>query len=474
MKKALQSTVSVLLLLIPVFAQAQERLDTLKGLYRSFYLPDRDMILRTYSDGITLDHPDAAPNTARIRIKGWQPGIGFNDFFSSGGFLISLDRHDRSVYRIIGDSMQVEDRIPNPQMTINANLFRHDSITYLMGGYGLWSARKGMLQLNPEFHRWEPVRIGKPSDSKSNMKLPPGLHEHLVVQDGQAIYVFYGREVNPNNPIELPLYRQVWMFDMKEHQWTELGELNSGVFHEFPDAPAVIRVENRSFVFPGKSLVAELSASENRVILHQPTLFSREAQQSDQFRFLPFYRKGKIHYYRRLDTQTDLEQAKYQFMSVPLDKFLGETIGEDRFYLPLNRWWIWLTEGMAGVTILWLGYVFFRRRKKLPLLELSENGILCRTVFHEVDPLAIKVLKKLLDTDGQVPSGEILDLIQNPNLKYAHNNRVKNTIIRQLNLQLRSILNIKEDLITSVAAPEDKRYRFYKIDKVWFRSGGAK
>ena len=86
----------------------------------------------------------------------------------------------------------------------------------------------------------------------------------------------------------------------------------------------------------------------------------------------------------------------------------------------------------------------------------------------------MKVLKKLLESDSQVPSGEIMDLIQNPNLKYAHNNRVKNTVIRQLNLQLRAILNIKEDLITSVAAPEDKRYRFYTIDKVWFRSGGAK
>lgn len=92
-----------------------------------------------------------------------------------------------------------------------------------------------------------------------------------------------------------------------------------------------------------------------------------------------------------------------------------------------------------------------------------------RSVLHELDAHQSAVLKRLLEADDMVSSNELTAIIRNPNLQYSHNNRVKNEIVRELNLRFKSILNIKQELITSTVSEQDKRYRWYRIDRTYFK-----
>ena len=65
-----------------------------------------------------------------------------------------------------------------------------------------------------------------------------------------------------------------------------------------------------------------------------------------------------------------------------------------------------------------------------------------------------------LDSDN---SQQILDLVEKPDLNPAHNIKVKNQLIDNLNFRLKSLLGQEEDIIQSYRSPEDKRIKLYKI-----------
>ena len=469
MKSQPRSPILLVLICLTFSAAAQQRIDTLYGVLRTFYFEDRNLILRTYADGLTLSRPEERTNTTRKPLIGWEIPMAYNDFFFMGDRLICVDRFDRSIFQVTDDSIRLRDRIPHPKVSINTRLFAFDSSVYLLGGYGLWSNRKALLTIDPIYHRWSPVAIKRQRSPFGEPVLPPPLHDLMLLEEPDRVYVLYGRMVNPNNPLDMPLNREVWSYEPNSHQWTHLGTMNPDIFHEFPDNMGAIRCGNRSIIFPGNHLVAEVLADENRVVLHQPTLFSREIQKSEPFRTPPFFEDGKIHYYQPLDgTGSDLLD-RFVYTSIPIRQVFGPVIREDTLYTPPGRWVIHLLGAVLSFYLILTSYRYFSRRRRIQMLELTSSGIQFKAVQHELDPLSLAVLNKLLESESEISSADILAIVENPHLKYAHNNRVKNTIIRQLNLQLRSILNIKEDLITSSVSQEDKRYRFYRLDKTWFK-----
>jgi hypothetical protein len=69
------------------------------------------------------------------------------------------------------------------------------------------------------------------------------------------------------------------------------------------------------------------------------------------------------------------------------------------------------------------------------------------------------VIEVLISKD-EVFSQEIYDIVENKNLSYPQNNKIKNEIIKKLNIKLEKILGIKK-FIKSKKLPEDARVLVY-------------
>lgn len=93
------------------------------------------------------------------------------------------------------------------------------------------------------------------------------------------------------------------------------------------------------------------------------------------------------------------------------------------------------------------------------------------TKLHKLEQKSLAILKRLLETEGDVFSADILEMVQNPNLDFSHNTRVKNQIMNTLNMELKTLLGEKEDIIQIERSPIDRRIKTYRIRKELFDLG---
>ena len=65
-------------------------------------------------------------------------------------------------------------------------------------------------------------------------------------------------------------------------------------------------------------------------------------------------------------------------------------------------------------------------------------------------------------------SNSILKLVEKDHYSHAHNERVKVQKLNEINLKIKTLAELKNDVITSKKSQNDKRIRLYTIDKKIF------
>jgi hypothetical protein len=75
---------------------------------------------------------------------------------------------------------------------------------------------------------------------------------------------------------------------------------------------------------------------------------------------------------------------------------------------------------------------------------------------------------RLLLSDLEVPSRKILELVEQEQYSPAHNERMKVQKIKDINLKLKTLLGVNEDLIVSMKSKRDRRIRIYRISRYYF------
>lgn len=450
--------------LVPL--RAQVPIDTLKGMLRAIYLAPKDSILRTYPDGYSMCSPDDPINEKRYTIKNWSESNLYSYFVVTGNNeLLMIDWVDGTISRIRGNEVDSTGSIKNQKMFIETNVFQDQSDVYLYGGYGFWSARNRLVKVGDDYN-WEPVITTNASSGKTDKKYPPGAFENQMLVINQEVYLFNGRTVNPEDPLEKPHFDEVWTFDFKKRSWQKKGRINLKLFPGTPQARILIPLADRAYIFRDEKGVVELFPQQNKAVIYNHSLISIEVFRSELWRLAPFYRNGKIYFYRNLhpaSTRT-FDKMEFELKSVSIPEFLGQKTGEENFYSEdwklLNDWRFW---SVMLILVTYLTYRLSGGIKTGPRLELTETGLRYKSKDYEIPPVHLTVLKKLYEAGGPVPSAEILRLVENPGLQYSHNNRVKNEVIQRLNIQLQSILNTKEELIRLTSSESDKRYKWYEL-----------
>ena len=111
-------------------------------------------------------------------------------------------------------------------------------------------------------------------------------------------------------------------------------------------------------------------------------------------------------------------------------------------------------------------YAFDRYRFNMILL--SPDGIIYKRVLNRLNDKEIDVIIKLINNEA-IATKSILNIVENPNLSYPHNIKIKDQFLRELNLKLSTIFNTNYDPIIVKKSKTDARIKEYSFKDAFNR-----
>ena len=82
------------------------------------------------------------------------------------------------------------------------------------------------------------------------------------------------------------------------------------------------------------------------------------------------------------------------------------------------------------------------------------------------------MLKTLIKNDFKINNDVLLDLLENKEIDRSQNIRNKNKIINDLNIKLKTILNVEKDILILKPADSDRRMKVLILKSAYFINKG--
>ncbi len=364
------------------------------------------------------------------------------------------------VYRLEGDSLRRIDRSYDHKMQINCTLFTRNDTLMKYGGYGFWSQRNFFTYFSTETNEWEIV------SPRGSEVLPVGTQSSYQVQKENDIYIFSGLSTDPFDPLRMNEFHEIWKFDMRSRRWEEMGRLNDDLHNHSVVAHMGDRI---LFDVPKEYKLVLADPIHNTLTYYEVWGETRKLflHYSEQHIIPNFYHDGKFYLVGQIDPSRT-ENVDLAYTILDESEVLKKPIAEEPMYstdeFPLE---------VAGGVVVTLGVVLFLFFGVRRLQERNKVGVYPDKIRYggkgvAMDATSVQVLNLLLRSEGEVQSQAVMDLVENPAQSHAHNIRVKNQVIENLNFQLRTLLVREKDLITPGKSDEDKRIKTYQIDRSYF------
>ena len=366
------------------------------------------------------------------------------------------------VFRLEGDSIRRIDNSFNHRMQINSTIFSRNDTIMRYGGYGFWSHRNFFTYFSKTSREWELV-----SPTGSSV-VPAGVQEAQIVQDDRYIYTYSGRALDPVDPLKILDFREAWRYDTREHRWELLGNVDKDYHRYITFAQMGDRI---LYGDPASLDLVLVDPANNRKMYYERLpRFKNVLARNDRYTFGSYYADGTFFLLRmRFKGQRTGENAELYYQVVPESELLESPLREEPLYQNLEFPWKPVAGAGIALGVLVLGYFGLRRYRDRNKVIVSRKGIHYGRQSLDFDTSSREILELLLRNPEGVYSQQILDLVENPDLNPAHNIKVKNQLIDNLNFRLKSLLGMEEDLIESYRSPQDKRVKRYKIQASFFR-----
>ena len=126
--------------------------------------------------------------------------------------------------------------------------------------------------------------------------------------------------------------------------------------------------------------------------------------------------------------------------------------------------------GMIGsVLILIMVFKIIRgvNKKRNKLSVKVKNKIKFKNKEVDLDDISYEIVKILVNTDF-VLSKDIIPLLKNPHMDYAHSTRIMRDTLFQINFKLKTLIKSETDVIVIKKSDYDKRIKQYSINKSLF------
>jgi len=360
---------------------------------------------------------------------------GLNYFVNSGGGM---------VYILENDTIKRIDRSYNHRMQHGAIIFTYMSKIFKYGGYGFWSNRNFFTYFDDKTKEWEVV------DPINSENYPEGTSGAYHILAGDDIYIFNGDKINPHRRKERIPNNEVWKFSFKDHYWTFLGT------NSFTGGSNPIKYKDK-ILFLGVSYITEIDIINNKTTLYEHGLFSPRMYKS-------YYLKNQ--FYCLIN-----DKGNFYFQVIDEKDFFGKKISEKLFYKNYSYWsmqlMLYLILPALILLIAWRLYKLYKKQKKIVLLD---NGLRFKNKFTQFDLESMEIIKTLL-SEKEISSNNILQVVEKEQYSAAHNERIKVQKLNEINLKVKILLGIDEDIINSFKSTKDRRIRIYEIKNQYFYKG---
>ena len=348
------------------------------------------------------------------------------------------------VYILENDTIKRIDRSFNHRMQHGSILFTHNAKIYKYGGYGFWSNRNFFTYFDDKTKEWEVV------DPINSEDFPEGTSHGYHILNNDAIYIFNGDKINPYRRKERILNNEVWKFNLKDHHWEFLG------ISAFNAGNNSIKYKNK-ILFLGISHIAEIDIINNKTNLYEHGLFSP--------------RMHKAYFLNEKFYCLINDKGKSYFQVIEEKDFFGKKISEELFYKNYSYWSILLMTYIFLPALLlfiaWRMHKLYKKQKKIVLLD---NGLRFKNKFTQFDLESMEIIKTLL-SEKEISSNKILQVVEKAQYSSAHNERIKVQKLNEINLKVKMLLGINEDIINSFKSTKDRRIRIYEIKNKYFYKG---
>ena len=117
--------------------------------------------------------------------------------------------------------------------------------------------------------------------------------------------------------------------------------------------------------------------------------------------------------------------------------------------------------GLSSFTLvaLLITIILFLKYRQNQKPRITQLGLRFKGTSYDMQESEKKIIEAIISKE-EVMSQEIYDLVENDNLSYPQNNKIKNDTIKKINHKIEKILGIKE-FIKSKKLPEDARVLVY-------------
>ena len=358
-------------------------------------------------------------------------------FVSGGGGL---------VYQFKNDTIKRIDNSFDHRMQNGSIVFAYNSKIFKYGGYGFWSVRDFFIYFDKHTKEWEVDEL------ISSKGIPQGTYGGFDIQTTNEIYFFDGFKINPHKRLERIINNEVWKHNFKNHEWKYLGEnapIENGV---------KIKYKNK-LVNAGLSNLEIIDVINNKLILYEHNTISHKLSTG----FNSFYFNNRFYCFIK-------KRGKTSLILMEEKDFFGREISTSVFYKNYTDWaYLFLIYFLIPALVLVLGWLGIRYYKKNSKIVLLENGLRFKNKFTEFGNESMEIIKTLL-SEEEIYSTRVLKIVEKEQYSPAHNERIKNQKLNDINFKIKTLLGINEDIIKSTKSKLDKRIKIYMISREYFNT----
>ena len=421
---------------------SEERLVATKGNFFIF-LDEKDNIkIYDYLGKLNSSTyiPDALKKESCIRsflVKGIVNHVALTEPKDGRFKIVSIG--GGSVFESINDTLVKIDNSFNHRMTYDSAVFTQNDTIFKFGGYGYWGNRNFMTYFSKETKEWEFYNT-------KTILTPPGVASMNHSLIGSDFYFSQGWKTVIAAKAKRVENKEIWKFSFKNRKWSNLG------LSKLPLYDNSVRIDDKKSLARtriGSYIVVDFDENKYNFLDANQTTFN-------------------LNYYSSIivkDTIYQLSKNNVIIKSALNQVFFSSNAVDstDRsIYLKSLQLFNKLgltTFSLLGLIIISLIFLKYRRNQRP---RIDELGLRYKGVNYKLTEFETQMIMCVLK-QKQVPSQLFYDIVENSELSYPQNNKIKNETIKKLNNKLEKILNLKE-FIQSRKLEEDGRVLIYYTD----------
>jgi len=347
------------------------------------------------------------------------------------------------VYKIQDSSLNRIDNSLDNKLLIDSYIFKHNDTIFRYGGYGFWSQRDFMIYFDESINEWEIYKIN------TNSYAPKGSYSGVYFKEKNDIYFIGGKKVNEINKLESVYNEDVIKFNFDSRSFDYLGKLNFNF-----DISSLIVKDDEGFAINNGSKIAYINPLENKILQFEktPLLLNLKSTLDNNNKNYFFNKSYFLEVYKNQNSETNiLEVSKLDFFR--------NKITESKLYRRKTLDSIDISS--LFLIIIFITFIIFTYdRYRFNRVTLHKDGIIYKRVLNKLNIKEIDIIVELIKND-EVTTKSILNIVENTNLSYPHNIKIKDQFLRDLNLKLSTIFNINYDPIIVKKSKTDARIKEY-------------